>query len=1696
MGKSFGIKTKIQLDLNSVNQVKREFSNLNKDLQNLADRNFINIRVNQANQEIQRFSTQMSNTRTSINNVNNAICGLNNSSRTFAQQMTHVVSKVSQWALGMTAVYGTTQKVKEGFSFISNLDTKLTDIGMITGKSKEELNEYAKKWNQLALDLKTVTTEVVDAEEKFLRAGKAIDEANKMTDISIKMARIANDTNAQTADYLVTVSNAYDLNAQGVEKYANKVAYLDSATATNTKNINKTSVAVAQTAKETGMSMDFMLGIVSTIQEKSKLAPEAVGRALRSMLINMQNVTKEGNEELSKLEKILNKNGIALRKNKNEWRSSEAVIRDLMKNWNKFDDITKSTIQSKLAGKVGSETFNIIMNDQTRVMENYNNVLGATSTLNEKYEKHLNSTAGAAAELQAKTERMWMKLIDSKTIMNGINLLSKVVTIIDELVNHNKLLGVGLIALTAQFVGLIKGVNLFGMALTALKGISLATLGALATNPLTWVAVAIGGVIALTNHLAKQREETEKLKKEYKEIYTNLNKAIKTGNTIGMKDNVDKLAKEQQQLQELIKKRKQAQESLTTMHNGGMVGTKAYGDTAKEVDKLTQQLNELKNVLKSAGVEFDETTGKIYKVGQAQAFLANQAIVDKIKETAQAELENRKELIALIQEYQRLSQSENQNWETKQRLTELTQILNNKISGLIVARDKEGNATIKNTDLLKAENKILNIENTTVQELTNVKLNSAKKWAEAEIGKTKASYENAQKRIAYMVKEVEVMRNAVTGASAFSNIMTAMSTLNPNMMGVGSVVGGAFDAVYNQKMQELSNLKSIISQIDGQFKEIPMPKLPDPSSSSWMPPSGSDSKKGSKDKKDKEPTKHFYDGKPLDLYEAKLKDINKQLENYGLMMDRLTKLTAKLQEAQTKDVYSRILDTQAQKVDTLHKKQELLKGQQADLIKTRNSKIIDQLQKMSGDLRKKHVNDIARMTETDWANQYNKMYGREKPEFTGYDEKGEARQKLLEENAQKFKSLMDNLNNYNKELQKKEQEILDNEVDITNAVKERVEWQEKLRELTTKELVDKTGDIQDKIDLLEIKDKYNWQERIKLHKELLESQKAEQNFIKDGIEKYKIQLSHLRENTVEWSLIKNLIEEYNEKLDESNKIIATQEEKLKEVEKMQLENLSTIEDKIVSALKKKYEEEIKLAKEKKAKELLLQKNLTEEQLKLIKDGSKTALEIFEEEHNKKIELLNDELKAYEEIYNAKIKEIDRAEDKDSYEKDLNKKQQEKAKLQSQYDSLLMDSSLEAQGKREDLLEQIKNKEEEINEFVHKRDVTLRKQNLQDELEEKKKAIQKQIDEENKAYKKAKDLYDQEVKALEKSNEEKLKAEKLYAEARRLLMEGNLDELKVLLEQYGEDSERIFGSMGDSIKKNIIDNLRIAIDSMKELANSKLFPDWEGRQTDENGNQIMRDKPAVSKDKQWTIKMNKEIDEKTLKDKVYVLDEKGNKVDIDVSLDGNGKNIVVKPTGEGFEKGHYQLVVEKGLKSKDGKELKTPSVRQEFDVNETGGKNHYNQANRDKIDDFYTDPEYLKLQQEYLDSLENPKLQKPDSYWKERSEEIRQKYKTNIPQIPQVPMSAFSGDNMPQFEEYLSSSLNKIKMPTINIPTNFNIPKFSAVGNTPVEIKMDNLINIEGNADKSTLPEIRQAGQNTLEQLRQALNKQGIGGVFA
>lgn len=79
---------------------------------------------------------------------------------------------------------------------------------------------------------------------------------------------------------------------------------------------------------------------------------------------------------------------------------------------------------------------------------------------------------------------------------------------------------------------------------------------------------------------------------------------------------------------------------------------------------------------------------------------------------------------------------------------------------------------------------------------------------------------------------------------------------------------------------------------------------------------------------------------------------------------------------------------------------------------------------------------------------------------------------------------------------------------------------------------------------------------------------------------------------------------------------------------------------------------------------------------------------------------------------------------------------------------------------------------------------------------------------------------------------------------------------------------------------------------------------------------------------WTIELSEPVDEKTLNDNVYVRSAFGFPVDVTLRLLNDNKTILVVPNEKYVANGIYEVIVDEGLTSVDGKALKEP-VRATF-----------------------------------------------------------------------------------------------------------------------------------------------------------------------
>ncbi|UFJ39579.1 DUF11 domain-containing protein [Brevibacillus humidisoli] len=91
---------------------------------------------------------------------------------------------------------------------------------------------------------------------------------------------------------------------------------------------------------------------------------------------------------------------------------------------------------------------------------------------------------------------------------------------------------------------------------------------------------------------------------------------------------------------------------------------------------------------------------------------------------------------------------------------------------------------------------------------------------------------------------------------------------------------------------------------------------------------------------------------------------------------------------------------------------------------------------------------------------------------------------------------------------------------------------------------------------------------------------------------------------------------------------------------------------------------------------------------------------------------------------------------------------------------------------------------------------------------------------------------------------------------------------------------------------------------------------------------------VPVDKSWTIRFSKKLDPETVTERnIYVTDDRGRHLDVEVTLGEDEKSILVSSPEEGYEPGEtYTLHIRRYIRSEDGESLKK-SIRMDFTIAE-------------------------------------------------------------------------------------------------------------------------------------------------------------------
>ena len=193
--------------------VKKELNNLNIEFDKLRN----------GETTIKKVSLQMDNLKTQIVGASSALKNVNKDGYSFAQMLGLTAKKIAIWGLSTTLVYGVWRQIKQGISYISELDNSLNEIRIVTNKTQQEVNNLALSYNKLAKEMSVTTKEVASTAADLFRQGLDEGQVEERMRAVIQYAKISAISLEESNKIITATANA---TGESVRKIVDIFAYL------------------------------------------------------------------------------------------------------------------------------------------------------------------------------------------------------------------------------------------------------------------------------------------------------------------------------------------------------------------------------------------------------------------------------------------------------------------------------------------------------------------------------------------------------------------------------------------------------------------------------------------------------------------------------------------------------------------------------------------------------------------------------------------------------------------------------------------------------------------------------------------------------------------------------------------------------------------------------------------------------------------------------------------------------------------------------------------------------------------------------------------------------------------------------------------------------------------------------------------------------------------------------------------------------------------------------------------------------------------------------------------------------------------------------------------------------------------------------------------------------------------------------
>ena len=273
----------------------------------------------------------------------------------FIQNIGETLFNAAKWSVAYGAINNITNGIKSAWTYAISLDSALNDIRIVTGKSYEEMEKFARSANKAAKALGTSTMDYTKGSLIYYQQGLGQRDVEARTAVSAKTANVTGQSMQEVSEELTAVWNGFQVTAKDAENYVDRLAAVAAASAADLEELSTAMSKVASSANAMGINVDQLTAQIATIESVTRQDAASIGTALKTIYSRMGDLAIGAEDEfgvaLGDVSGKMKKMGIDILDQEGNMRDMGIVIEEVAAKWGTWTEAQQQAAAVALAGK-------------------------------------------------------------------------------------------------------------------------------------------------------------------------------------------------------------------------------------------------------------------------------------------------------------------------------------------------------------------------------------------------------------------------------------------------------------------------------------------------------------------------------------------------------------------------------------------------------------------------------------------------------------------------------------------------------------------------------------------------------------------------------------------------------------------------------------------------------------------------------------------------------------------------------------------------------------------------------------------------------------------------------------------------------------------------------------------------------------------------------------------------------------------------------------------------------------------------------------------------------------------------------------------------------------------------------------------------------------------------------------------------